>query len=484
MLILIFGNDSLANGIFSKEVKFTLTPVNVKTYTKFESGIVNFILTSAFSSKSKNRSFAALEPDNVNDQKLIFTQVPQRDSAEIFISYTIENESFLKLIISTKSTQYDVSCKIEVTTNGNTFLVEPILKKIKKDFRNYFEKAVVDAIEFRFTNIHNCTNSIEGIWATDDGLKSFIISSRPNISGKSESFNWISLMPNSLFETIGTIKNSTESIYQFSYRIINQHDGSINTYFPSLNKIIILNKIYFEVEKYSYDTSDKAIWIKVSKSGDILTDQNSTKTVNPIGTAFSVGEYFIATNFHVIDGLKNIYIKKSSQDESMLECKLVISDKKNDISILKVIDSTFIKRDSLPYNLATRNIQLGEEVYAFGYPLNKLLGNGLKVTNGTINSKNGFQDDFANFQFSANIYPGNSGGPLISKDAEVIGITVAKLKGTEMISYAIKLDYLFYLSKSIEGYKFSNFFDSNKALSSLPQSAELISNYVFNIYGN
>jgi hypothetical protein len=196
LLIFSVNNDSFATGIFSKEIKYTLTPVNVRTFREFEKGIINYISKSAFLDKKSNyRGIAAFESDNSKDQKLIFTQVEQKDSAEVFISYTIENDSFLNLIISTKSTQYDLSCKIEVTTNGNTFLTEPILKKIKKDFFDYFEKAVVDVIEFRFTNLHNCTNAIEGIWATDDGFKSFIISSKFKSNGKSESFNWISLMP-------------------------------------------------------------------------------------------------------------------------------------------------------------------------------------------------------------------------------------------------------------------------------------------------
>ncbi len=288
---------------------------------------------------------------------------------------------------------------------------------------------------------------------------------------------------NSLFENIGTIKNSTDGVYQFSYKTISQYDASINTSIPPINKIVILNKLYFEVDKYSYETSNKAIWIKVSNSNSSQSLEVS-KEINSIGTAFSIGEKYIATNYHVIDDLKNIYIKNSSESDKMMKCIVVISDKKNDISILKIADTNFVSIDSLPYNLSTRNIQLGEEVYAFGYPMNELLGNGLKVTNGTINSKNGFQDNFSNFQFSANIYPGNSGGPLISEDAEVIGITVAKLKVTEMISYAIKLDYLMYLAKSIDKYKYSNFFDSKKALVKLPKSAELISNCVFNIFGN
>jgi S1-C subfamily serine protease len=484
LLIFSFNNDSFARGIFSKEIKYTLTPVNVRTFREFEKGIINYISKSAFMDKKSNyRGITAFESDNSRDKKLIFTQVEQKDSAEVFISYTIENDSFLNLIISTNSTQYDLSCKIEVTTNGNTFLTEPILKKIKKDFFDYFEKAVVDVIEFRFTNLHNCTNAIEGIWATDDGFKSFIISSKFNSNGKSESFNWISLMPNSLFENIGTIKNSTDGVYQFSYKTISQYDASINTSIPPINKIVILNKLYFEVDKYSYETSNKAIWIKVSNSNSSQSLEVS-KEINSIGTAFSIGQNLLATNYHVVDELNSIYIRQPAPNDKLLKCKVVVSDRINDISILEVMDSCFKKFDSLPYNLTTRNVRLGEDVYAFGFPLNKKLGSDIKLTNGSVNSKNGFKGEFTNFQFSANIYPGNSGGPLISKDAEVIGITVSGLVGTEMINYAIKLDYLFYLAKSIDGYNYSNYFDSKKQLTGLPNSAENISKFVFNICGN
>jgi hypothetical protein len=53
-----------------------------------------------------------------------------------------------------------------------------------------------------------------------------------------------------------------------------------------------------------------------------------------------------------------------------------------------------------------------------------------------------------------------------------------------MINYAIKIDYLLYLAKSIDGYNYSNYFDSKKQVTGLPNSAENISKYVFNICGN
>jgi S1-C subfamily serine protease len=460
-----YSVNTFANGILEREIKYTLTPQNGKISNSFEKGIVNFISKSAYA------------------EKLIFTKVESNDSAEVFINYGVESESFLNVSIASKSTRYNISSKIEVTTNGNAFVAEIILKKIKKDFLNYFEKSIIDAIEYRFAIFHVPDNQIEGIWATDYGYKSFIIASKSNMNNKYESYNWISLMPNSFFETIGTIKSSSNGVYQFSYRVINQYDASLNTFIPLINKIIILNKPIFEVEKYSYESSVKAIWIKVSNPSSVQPN-NDSKEINPIGTAFSIGQNFIATNYHVVDELNSIYVRKPLPDDKLLKCKVVVNDKINDISILQVIDSSFNKIDSLPYNLATRNIRLGEEVYAFGFPLNKLLGHDLKLTNGTVNSKNGFQGEFSNFQFSANIYPGNSGGPLVSKDAEVIGITVAKLKGTEMINYAIKIDYLLYLAKSIDGYNYSNYFDSKKQVTGLPNSAENISKYVFNICGN
>lgn len=482
-LLSCYGNTK---AVFNKEVKYSYVPLNTKSYEPLELALTELMTSEVFNGEAGFKGIlGVIESEKNFKQKVIFRLTNNKDSAEFTISYGVENESFLFLTISTKLSQYRLQAELSVKDIKEKISVKAVVQKIKKDFKTYIEKSVVDIIEYRFSQYTTSTNLIEGIWATDEGLKSLIMSSVSNSSAFSESFEWISLVPNSFLETIGTIKNSSQNLFQFSYRPINHYSGKISTYSQLVNKIQFIDKPIFESLRYTDYYSSKEIWIKVSNSHSSQTKTKTpSKEISPVGTAFSIGQNFLATNYHVVDELNSIYIRQPSPNDRLLKCKVVVNDKINDISILQVIDSSFNKIDILPFNLTTRNIRLGEEVYAFGFPLNSLLGNDLKLTNGTVNSKNGFQGEFSNFQFSANIYPGNSGGPLISKDAEVIGITVAKLKGTEMINYAIKLDYLYYLAKSIDGYNYSNYFDSKNQLTGLPGSAENISKFVFNICGN
>jgi S1-C subfamily serine protease len=70
------------------------------------------------------------------------------------------------------------------------------------------------------------------------------------------------------------------------------------------------------------------------------------------------------------------------------------------------------------------------------------MGDEVKLTNGIISSKSGFQGDVTSYQITAPVQPGNSGGPLFDDKGNIIGIINAKHVGAENASYAIKASYL------------------------------------------
>jgi S1-C subfamily serine protease len=70
------------------------------------------------------------------------------------------------------------------------------------------------------------------------------------------------------------------------------------------------------------------------------------------------------------------------------------------------------------------------------------MGDEIKLTNGIISSKSGFQGDITAYQMTAPIQPGNSGGPMFDNKGNLIGIVNAKHMGAENASYAIKSSYL------------------------------------------
>src|SRR5215212_1421330 len=126
---------------------------------------------------------------------------------------------------------------------------------------------------------------------------------------------------------------------------------------------------------------------------------------------------YILTNHHVIDGADQIQVDMN--DHRSLQAQVVGSDPPSDLAVLKVNASglpTLILGDS-------DRTRVGDVVLAIGNPL----GVGQTVTMGIISAKgrqtglsNGSFEDF--LQTDAPINRGNSGGALVSTNAELIGI--------------------------------------------------------------
>jgi S1-C subfamily serine protease len=97
---------------------------------------------------------------------------------------------------------------------------------------------------------------------------------------------------------------------------------------------------------------------------------------------------------------------------------------------------------NIPYTINPKSSDVGSSVFVLGYPLKALMGDEIKLTNGIISSKSGFQGDITTYQISVPLQPGNSGGPLFDSNGNLIGIVNAKLIVGENVSYAIKSPYL------------------------------------------
>ncbi|UNK51014.1 serine protease [Lysobacter sp. S4-A87] len=77
-------------------------------------------------------------------------------------------------------------------------------------------------------------------------------------------------------------------------------------------------------------------------------------------------------------------------------------------------------------------IVLGESVTSVGYPLQGLLGDSPNVTRGNISASKGLRGSMGMFQFSAPIQPGNSGGPIVSDNGELLGMAVSTLNAATL----------------------------------------------------
>lgn len=176
----------------------------------------------------------------------------------------------------------------------------------------------------------------------------------------------------------------------------------------------------------------------------IGTSRDGSSKYLASGTGFFVDPRgFIATNYHVIDGAKGIdvFVTKNGKT-STYRAECVVSDKQNDLAVIKINDGRFSTMGPVPYTLGHGTKDVGTTVFTMGYPELSYLGDEIKVTNGIVNSKTGYQGDITTYQISAPIQHGNSGGPLFDGNGQIIGVTNAGVMGLQNVGYAIKVSYL------------------------------------------
>lgn len=228
---------------------------------------------------------------------------------------------------------------------------------------------------------------------------------------------------------------------------------------------------------------DKSVYIKMyPTSADGISASSNTPSS---GTGFAItSNGLIVTNNHVIDGAKTIRIRGVNGDfNKSYTAKLLITDKNNDLAILKIDDYRFSSLGVVPYRIKTNTSSVGEDVFVLGYPLISSMGENVKLTNGIISSKYGFQGDVTSYQVSAPVQPGNSGGPLFDKKGELAGVINAKHTGAENASYAVKIAYLSNLIELLE-YPPSLQKQNNLNGKLLPEQMKIIKNFVYIIEVN
>lgn len=147
----------------------------------------------------------------------------------------------------------------------------------------------------------------------------------------------------------------------------------------------------------------------------------------------------IVTNYHVIDGSSKIKVKLTSGNE--YEASLVGGDEKTDIAVIKIAANEELHVATIGNS---DEVEVGSLAVAIGNPLaSELFGT---VTAGVISGVNRTmtvgQRDMNLIQTDAAISPGNSGGALINKYGEVIGINSVKLvdDAAEGLGFAIPMN--------------------------------------------
>jgi len=138
------------------------------------------------------------------------------------------------------------------------------------------------------------------------------------------------------------------------------------------------------------------------------------------GTGFAISKSgYLLTCAHVLGEQQ---VATITRDGVRLQADVIRSDKAADLALLKLREPLPGSMSVLSFRGRAQEYAMGEDVYTIGYPLSHLLGNGARMTKGLLSATSGLHDDPKQLQVSAEIQPGNSGGPLLNHDGEIVGV--------------------------------------------------------------
>jgi len=145
---------------------------------------------------------------------------------------------------------------------------------------------------------------------------------------------------------------------------------------------------------------------------------------------------FIFTNCHVVDGAEKIMVSLLNTNE--IEAELIGKDPDTDIAVLKIYTQGY----SVAKLGDASELQIGQFVIAIGNPY----GYQHTVTTGVVSALGrSLQTQSGRFvdnviQSDAALNPGNSGGPMINTDGEVIGVNTAVIQGAQGLSFSVDIN--------------------------------------------
>lgn len=139
------------------------------------------------------------------------------------------------------------------------------------------------------------------------------------------------------------------------------------------------------------------------------------------GTGFVVARDVVLTNQHVVDGCNRILVR-TADGRTLAATPPARVDARRDLALLNVPGNP-----GPPLTFRANPVRRGEGVVTYGFPLSGLLSSGPTLTTGEVSALAGMQDNPVQYQISAPVQPGNSGGPLLDRQGHVVGVVVSKL---------------------------------------------------------
>lgn len=185
---------------------------------------------------------------------------------------------------------------------------------------------------------------------------------------------------------------------------------------------------------------------------------------------------YVVTNYHVVNGADSIHLQNIKG--KVFRAEVVHTDATKDLAILRIADSSFKPLKYIPYTFKKQTSDLGEDVYTIGFPRDEAV-----YGQGYLSSNTGYAGDTIAYQISIPVNPGNSGGPVLDAQGNVVGIISGKQKGLDGAAFAIKSKELLETLNNIpeESLKGNIVLNNKNSLHKLPRTEQIkkLQDYIF-----
>ena len=200
-----------------------------------------------------------------------------------------------------------------------------------------------------------------------------------------------------------------------------------------------------------------------------------------LGSGWVVSPGGIVTNAHVVNRMKTIYVENNKGE--FFSAVAVFTDPQTDLALLKINDTAYKTMYNLPYSINKTNSNLGEQIFTLGYPRNEIV-----YGEGYLSAKSGNEGDSTAYQVSVSVNPGNSGGPVLNKKGEIIGIITSKNSTADGVVFAAKSKNIYKLLEAVKkaGDTSTIKLPVNSGLKGLDREQQIkkMEDFVFMVVGN
>ena len=183
-------------------------------------------------------------------------------------------------------------------------------------------------------------------------------------------------------------------------------------------------------------------FIQLALNATVRLAVGNREAQTTIGSGFFIDIDYVATNYHVIKGQKQLYAKSVGDQRKYTIEEIVVIDERHDLAILRVSGPNPPILDLEDSD----EIEIGETIYTVGNPI------GLEgtVSRGIVSSIRDFGSG-TRIQIDAPISPGNSGGPVLNEKGKVIGVSVSGFEGpgVKNLNFAVPSNYLKVLLREV-----------------------------------